>query len=595
MADGSGPIATEEQGYSVSRLRRQYLDFIGAKRAEIEEQRSARHYYHGDQLTPEQMKTLKARRQPPTVHNRIGRKIDGVVGLVERLKQDPKAYPRTPQHEDGADLGTATLRYVLDRSDWKSHAPEAARIAGINGIGGIEVFLEAGDKGDPELGMAIVDPDTYFYDPRSMRDDFSDARFMGVAKWVDQELAKEMFPDKTEEIDAVMSGTGNLESWQQQDREKRWIDIDEKRLFIVEHWYLKGVIWRWCFYVGTTELASGESPFVDEDGKTFCRFLMFSAYIDHDGDRYGFVRNMKPLQDEINARYSKAMHLLNTRRIIMEQGAVDDVEKLRTEAARPDGVIVRAPSMALEFDDVATANDMQGQLVFLQENKTEIENFGPSAAVLGQGLDKSSGRAIALLQQAGVAELGPFILAYRNWKVRVYRACWNIVKKHWTNERFIRVTDAEGAAQLIPVNGIEIDPMSGQPRMVNSLGDLDVDIILDEGPDNMNMMQDAFDVLVSMGPQVPWQVIVEMSQLPADVKKRVMAAGQQQQDPLAQQKQMLEMEGAQATVGKTKAEALDKFASASEKFARVGQMPDEIANQRDMQQQKLQQRAPAFQ
>jgi hypothetical protein len=42
------------------------------------------------------------------------------------------------------------------------------------------------------------------------------------------------------------------------------------------------------------------------------------------------------------------------------------------------------------------------------------------------------------LQQAGIAELGPFILAYRNWKLRVYRAVWNIVQQTWTAERYIR-------------------------------------------------------------------------------------------------------------------------------------------------------------
>jgi hypothetical protein len=43
---------------------------------------------------------------------------------------------------------------------------------------------------------------------------------------------------------------------------------------------------------------------------------MFSANVDHDGDRYGFIRNLKSAQDEINMRRSKALHLLNSRRVI---------------------------------------------------------------------------------------------------------------------------------------------------------------------------------------------------------------------------------------------------------------------------------------
>lgn len=62
----------------------------------------------------------------------------------------------------------------------------------------------------------------------------------------------------------------------------------------------------------------------------------------------------------------------------------------------------------------------------------------------GEGVDGQSGRAIALRQSAALAELGPFILSYRGWKLRVYRAVFAAVQRYWTGERWIRVTDNEG-------------------------------------------------------------------------------------------------------------------------------------------------------
>ena len=53
--------------------------------------------------TEEQIKALNKRKQPVVTFNRIARKLNGVVGLIDRLKQDPKAYPRTPKHEEGAE------------------------------------------------------------------------------------------------------------------------------------------------------------------------------------------------------------------------------------------------------------------------------------------------------------------------------------------------------------------------------------------------------------------------------------------------------------------------------------------------------------
>jgi hypothetical protein len=209
---------------------------------------------------------------------------------------------------------------------------------------------------------------------------------------------------------------------------------------------------------------------------------------------------MKSAQDEINHRRSKALFYLNTRGVTLEAGAVDDVEKLRSELARPDRVVVVNPGKKVEYDDQAKFADMQGQLKFLEQSIAEIENYGPNQALVGQGgVENSSGRAISLLQQAGLSELGPFVAGYRGWKLRVYRAVWNLLQRFWTSERWIRVTDDEGVAQFVQLNGVGVGP-NGMPATVNALGALDVDIILDEGPDTLTMEADTFQGLQALGP-----------------------------------------------------------------------------------------------
>src|SRR6476620_560647 len=146
----------DEDTTDISFLRRQYQDYASAKHAEGEEMLQSRHYYHGDQWTREEIAVLRARKQPVVTSNRIVRKIDAVVGLVERLRQDPKAFARTPKHDEGAELATATLRFVLDNNDWKSKSSRIARAGGIDGISGIEYDLVPGDEGDPSLEFHIV-------------------------------------------------------------------------------------------------------------------------------------------------------------------------------------------------------------------------------------------------------------------------------------------------------------------------------------------------------------------------------------------------------------------------------------------------------
>jgi hypothetical protein len=571
-SDASDAVASAAP--NVQRLRRRYLDFVETKRAEREESREAEHYYHADQWTAADRAVLAKRKQPIVTYNRIKRKIDGVVGVVIRLRQDPKAFPRTPVHEVGAETGTAALRYALDRADWENVEPETARRAAITGIGCVALELDTSPDGDVEVRVDLVE-DGFFYDPRSIRADFSDSRDFGIAKWVSVEEAQDLFPELADRLgDLVTSGGGDSSGLEETDRDHAWVNIKRRRLRLIEHWYKVRGEWQYCFYVGDTVLESGVSPFRDKHGNTFSRFVPWSAYVDHDGDRYGFIRELKGPQDELNMRHSKGLHILNTRRIVADKGAVDDVERARTEAARPDGFLEKNPGRDFDFDDSAKHADLSGQIRMLEKAEETIETFGPNSSLIGQGNESQSGRAIALLQQAGLAELGPFLRAYRAFKIRVYRAVWAIIQQHWTSEKWIRVTDSEDVAQFMQINALEVDEF-GQPVISNYLGDLDVDIILDEGPDTTNTMADTFELLQSLaasGVQIPPEVVIELSGLPDSQKQRILGMLQPpppEPDPMDEQAAMLDMESRSLDNQKTAAETTKLDAEARAKRAQT--------------------------
>jgi hypothetical protein len=525
-----GDKGNDEDYYDVSRLRRQFQDYAAQKEGEAREMIDARHYYHGDQWTRREIEQLRARKQPVTTENQIVKKVNGIIGLIERLRQDPKAYPRNPKQDEGAELATATLRFVLDNNDWKSKSSRVAGGAAIDGIAGIEYDLVPGDEGDPSLEMHIAYGDGFFYDPRSYDEGFTDARYLGIAKWVDLEQAKEIAPKKAGELDDLMESGTDLTTIADVDREKNWVNTNEKKLRLIDHWYIKGGKWRWCLYVGQTILMQGTSPFIDEKGKTFPRYRMFSAAVDHDGDRYGLNRNLKSPQDQLNHFNSKKSHIINTRRIISEKGAVDDIERARTEWAKSDGWVEINPGLKMEPDQ-STTNDFKGLAEMATESRTYLENFGPNPSLIGQGLEDSSGRAIQLLQQAAISELGPYLSAFKNWKIRVYRDIWNIIQRYWTKERWIRVTDDQNVAQFFQINKMQIDQY-GRPSIVNAIGSLDVDIIIDEAPDAVNMQADAVMVMQTLGPSFAQQypeIMIELSPLPQSVKKPMLDKIQQKQ------------------------------------------------------------------
>ena len=542
----------------VAELRKFYENYLYSKVWEIQEKRIARRYNSGDQWTADELKKLKLRNQPKVTRNRIKRKLNGIVGLVERLRQDPKCYPRTPQHDADADLGTAVIRYVLDANRWDTLSSKVAADAAREGIGCLELGLKQAPGGDMDITLVHVGTDTFFYDPRSYRADFSDVLFMGTAKWIDIEIAKEFTPEeKWPDLDNASSTDSGAVYSEDGERAIRWMDSIRRRIRLVDIWYYRNRQWCWALFSYGTILMEGVSPFVDVEGRTISKFLAFSANVDPDGDRYGFVRDMKDIQDEINHRYSKALHLLNTRRTLIRRGSID-VNKMRAELLKADG-IVEWDAEKPEFDDQRQLADMAGQIKFLEDAKGEIENFGPNPALIGQGVENKSGRAIALLQQAGIAELGPYIIEFKDWKLRVYRNVFANARKHWTMERRIRVTDPDDEQQLVQINGLRYDPMTLTPQTVNAVTAIDVDIIIDEGADTINMMQDTFDtlgLLASRGAQVPPQLLIELAPIPQRIKKKWLERmdAAQQPDPQKQQLKDITLEGEAAKVAKTKSE-----------------------------------------
>jgi hypothetical protein len=80
-----------------------------------------------------------------------------------------------------------------------------------------------------------------------------------------------------------------------------------------------------------------------------------------------------------------------------------------------------------------------------------------------------------------------------------------------TAERWIRVNNNEKIAQFIQLNGVDLDPY-GRPVIVNAVGALDVDIVLDQGPDLTLMMEETYDILKGYPPGTfPPQVLIEMN------------------------------------------------------------------------------------
>ena len=521
----------------------------------------SRDYYDSKQLDSQEIAALKKRKQAPVVINRIKPKMDALMGMEKAAKSTAKAYPRTPKHEEASEAATEGIRFCLQDNHFDQTRSSVWENLLIEGTGGAEVIVKAVGE-DFRITIKPIMWDRLIYDPHSRRKDFSDARYLGQVVWMDYDEAVELYPDAKDVLEAMQGGSSTY------DDKPRWMDNTRRRVKICELYYYRGnEVWYACFTYGGYCKAPAKSPYVSEEGQTEWPYEFASAFVDRDGGRYGAVRQLLDVQDEINKRRSKALHLMSVRQIRLERGAVEDVNKVRQELARPDGVVETTPGM--EFEVLKTGDMAAAQFNLLTEAKMEIDSVGANAATQGKDTTVQSGRALIERRNAGQTEVGPLFDVLRYWQLRIYRKVWNRIRQYWKAEKWIRVTDDEQNLRWVGLNRpmsagdmaleqakkaganpqqlaqleaqLAADPLSKEiVQTQNDIAELDVDIILSEVPDVLTQQIEDSQVLgemVKSGFPMPPAAVIEALPL-ANKDKILKMMREQPQIPPEMQKQM---------------------------------------------------------
>jgi len=517
-----------------------YLDDTEAARQNAERRRD---YVNNHQWTQEEASTLKARKQPAAVHNRISAKVDGLKGLLIQRRSDPKAYPRTQAHEEAAVAVTDGLRYVADNTSFDDTKLDVADDFFVEGFGGAVIRIR-GSEDDPVIAIERVPWDRCYYDPHSRDHDFKDAGYMGILVWMDLEDAERDFGDIVNFNDSGDGGTTF-------DDRPKWVDTtgDRERIRIAEEYTLIDNVWHVSvFTMGGFISEPQPVPFEDEDGPVNPMELV-ACNIDRDNQRFGDVEYWMDAQDAINHGLSKYRHLMATRQLLIRKGAVGNVDALKREFRKPDGIMEFEGEKG-DIEVVETGDMARAQLEMMQFSSSFIDSVGFNAQLAGERQGNLSGKAIDLLTNQGTNELASSFSRLTSWENRVYRQVWARIKQFWTAEKWVRVTDDERnlrwvgfntqitlkqkleefiqdeskpapqrqqAAQVFAQMQQAQDPRLGQfVEMRNDVAELDMDIILEQRLDTINIQQEQFTLLAQLAgnrPEIPFTSILKLSEL----------------------------------------------------------------------------------
>lgn len=608
-------------------------------------------YYDGNQLDAETVQKLKERGQPPLITNFIKPTVDTVLGLEAKTRTDWIVRPEddSQAEPDLADAMSIKLKHaeIESRADRACSDAYAAQVK--TGLGWVEVSRDT-DPFNPAHKVSYVHRREIAWDWRSEKNDLSDARYLVRRRWVDVEHAIAMMPQYAELFSHSVNGwsgfdpmmeqpTNLVQSWEVERDTKLstsdWSDQLRRRVCLSEIWYrkwVKGHVMRLAngrviefdinnvqhqealvagygqvreaifqrirlaWYCGPHYLFDIPSPYPH---KSFPYVPFFGYREDLTCVPYGLVRSMISPQDEINARKSKQLWLLNSRRVITDSDAVADHAVAMKEVARPDAYIQlnpnRRPTSKFEVQDGTALVAPQAQA--LLDAKNEIaEASGIHKAMMGQSSNASSGLAINSLIDQGLTTLGEINDNFTFARRLVGEMLFSLVQEDLAQTPATVKLGSGSSERVIHLNQRAQDPETGEIIVVNDVSRLRARIVLDDVKSTptyrMQVMTQLAEITKSLPPEAQgamadlWveasdlpgkQLVVDrlrtILNLPDDSPQGKQRAQQAAQEQKQQQQTMyqLEVETKTALIKKTLADAENAHATAQMNLAKAGQ------------------------
>lgn len=604
-------------------------------------------FYDGLQWADSDAEELRNRGQAPLIYNRIKPAVDWVTGTEKRSRFDYKVQARKDEHCEAAEAKTGLLKYLSDVNKMayaRSRAFEDAVIAGVG-------WLEDGIRGDPneELIFSRWEPwRNMWYDPLSVERDLSDARFIFRSKYVDLDTAKAMFPERIDILNrsaSTINNTGEesddeFSSLYNQQRDSHGNIVARRsfagmglvfnrrqRVRLIECWYrevekfpiMRGedplhgirfdpnnpehtdavqnelvsvydsIQWVVKLAIMTPDalLELSDSPYRHNK---FPFTPIWGYRRRRDNAPYGIVRNIRDPQESLNKRMSKALHILSTRLIVAEADASTDWETIREEAARPDGIILLDGRREARFD-MSTDTQLAREHVNLMDiDKAMIQDVsGVTDENLGRDTNAVSGRAVTARQEQG-SVITAALFDNLSFAMQLQgEKLLSMIEQFYDATKTIRIIGDNGEPEFKTINQPELDPITGEVRLMNDVVSTQADFIMDQQEYRASQRRAAFDMFgelfKSLDPELTIQLMdlmFEYSDLPGkdEIVSRIRklngqtdpskkndpeeVARLQQQAAEQQAKKEMEMRAMQLELDKTQA-AIDKAKADAEK------------------------------
>ena len=503
---GPGPTEqpTDADGERLDRLHRRLMGYyrreIDRQAGNRAEQAEDEDFYDNDQWDPQDAALLRERGQVPLTYNVVASTVNWVLGSQKRARADFRVLPREKEDAKPAERKSKLLKY-LAQVNREGHAVSRAFGDAVRaGVGWLECGAQDTDDGEP-VYIRTESWRNILWDSASVEDDLADARYLFRSKWVDEDIALALFPDRRDLVRRAAdtpagAGWDSLEGDAAMDTHERTVadpvapgsdwDQDRRRVRLIECWFrqpttvakIRGGRFGGDAFEDTAaqreEIAAGKAVVVEKTALAMFVAIMTPLdilYLERSPYRhdkfpftpiwayrrgrdhmpYGMIRTLKDMQRDVNKRAAKALHILSTNKTIMDKNAVPDLAAFAEEAARPDAILVKEPGSHLEIGadrDLGPAHlDLMSRSIAMIQSSSGVTDEN-----MGRETNASSGRAITARQSQGaLATAGLFDNLFFARQCHGEKLL-SLVEQFFTEAKAIRITNMRGTPEYVTVN-----------------------------------------------------------------------------------------------------------------------------------------------
>ena len=629
---------TRMMAYYAQELDRQYEN---RRQMEVDDD-----FYDNIQWAEEDERTLRDRGQVPLVYNVISTAVNWMIGAEKRGRTDFKVLPRRKEDGKPAERKTALLKYLSDVNRTPFHRSRSFEDAVKVGIGWLEDGVQDDVEGEPVYSR-YESWRNILWDSAATELDLSDGRYVFRAKWVDIDIAVAMFPQRAGLLAecAVQTDNGVFMDDEHGDEPMDSLEIEREysgsasvatntyhrqRVRLIEGWIrrpvmvkrLRGgdfsgevfdqtsqahvdqlqqgraeVVQRVMMRVHVAIMCTGGMLWFSPSPYRHNRFPFTPIWgyrRGRDGMPYGFIRGLRDIQQDINKRASKALHILSTNKVIMDKGAVDNLDEFIEEISRPDAVVEKNPGKELDINaerELAPAHlELMSRSIAMIQQQSGITDEN-----MGRQTNASSGVAIARRQEQGSLATAKFFDNLRYAAQLQGEIQLSLIEQYFSDQKAFRITNMRGTPEYITIN-------DGLPE--NDIVRTKADFIISEADWRASVRQaqveELLDLIAKLAPVAPQAVLVtldllvESMDIPMrdEIVRRIrQITGQRDPDAdeptpeeiaqaqAAAEQQAMQKAAMQADIANKQADAAKKNAQAQEIGAKIQSILSQTAGQ----------------